>query len=417
MTSVATADTKQSADTSRRLVIAALVGYALMVVLAGVVVAIAYSRAYKTESFLHGPRWLDGWFQFDSGWYYGIAANGYSFTPGQQSSVAFFPTYPMLVRGLGSLFGDYQLMGTLLTLLAGAGAIALFAAWTARLLPARSARTAVLLLLLYPYSYFLYGSMYADALFLLTAMAAFALLERRAFWLAGLVGALATAGRPVGIAVAIGLIVRVVELRAEQARAAQRDPTDTAAEPQWQRRVSPTELVRGVRLLRWPDLGVFASLLGLAGWCLYLWLTFGNPLAFLVAESAPGWDQGAGPRTWFKIAFFGHLRTFDPRVSITLAVQAAACVVALLLLRRVFRRFGWGYLAFCLVAVAIPVIGTKDFMGTGRYLLAAFPAMAAAGDWLASTRHTRWLRPLLLSLCAVGMLLGAGLYSRGFELS
>jgi hypothetical protein len=329
----------------------------------------------------------------------------------------------MLVRGLGSLFGDYQLMGTLVTLAAGAGAIALFAAWTARLLPSRSARTAVLLLLLYPYSYFLYGSMYADALFLLTAMASFALLERRHFWLAGLVGALATAGRPVGIAVAVGLIVRAVELRAEQARPSDVDTTSTdlhetsPGEPQWPRRLSPTELVRGVRLLRWPDMGVFASLLGLAGWCVYLWLNFGNPLAFLVAESAPGWDQGAGPRTWFKFAFFGHLRTFDPRVSITLAVQATACVVALLLLRRVFRRFGWGYLAFCLLAVAIPVIGTKDFMGTGRYLLAAFPAMAAAGDWLASTRHTRWLRPLVLSLCAVGMLLGAGLYSRGFELS
>ncbi len=52
----------------------------------------------------------------------------------------------------------------------------------------------------------------------------------------------------------------------------------------------------------------------------------------------------------------------------------------MLLLRRVHRRFGWGYLAYAAVVLAIPIIGTKDFMGTGRYVLVAFPVMAAAGD-------------------------------------
>lgn len=415
MTRLASPDTTETVDTSGRTVALALGGFAVMVVLAGTVVALAYSRPPGREPFLQGPGWLDGWFQFDSGWYYGIATTGYSFIPGQQSSVAFFPTYPLLVRVLGWFTGDYQLVGTLVTIAAGAGAIALFAVWASRPLPARSARTAVALLLLYPYSYFLYGAMYADALFLLTVVASFVLLERRHFWLAGIVGAFATAGRPVGIAVAIGLVVRTLELRAE--RAAEPDGIPASGGSGTATRVSLRQLAHATRLLRWPELGVLVSLSGLGAWCVYLWVTFGNPLAFVAAESAPGWDQGAGPRTWFKVGFFGHLRHWDARVTATLILQAVVCLLAVLLLRRVLRRFGWGYLAFCLVVVAIPLIGTKDFMGTGRYLLAAFPVMAAAGDWLATTRHTRWLRPLVLAGCAAGLLVGAGLYARGYELS
>ncbi len=49
--------------------------------------------------YLDGPIWLDGWSEGDSGWYYGIATYGYFYNPGQQSSIAFFPSYPLTVRG------------------------------------------------------------------------------------------------------------------------------------------------------------------------------------------------------------------------------------------------------------------------------------------------------------------------------
>src|SRR5215218_8167016 len=47
-----------------------------------------------------GPSWLAGWAQWDSGWYHEIAANGYSYVVGQQSTVAFFPAYPLVVRAV-----------------------------------------------------------------------------------------------------------------------------------------------------------------------------------------------------------------------------------------------------------------------------------------------------------------------------
>jgi hypothetical protein len=87
-----------------------------------------------------------------------------------------------------------------------------------------------------------------------------------------------------------------------------------------------------------------------------------------------------------------------------------------LLLRRVWRRFGWGYLAYSVVVLAIPLIGTKDFMGTGRYVLAAFPVLAAAGEYLVTTER-RWLRPVTLTICAVLLVLLTALYARGIAVS
>jgi hypothetical protein len=284
-------------------------------------------------------------------------------------------------------------------------------------LPRAGAVTAIAVLMLYPYAFFLYGAMYADSLFLLTAVGAFVLLERRLYWLAGLVGALATAGRPVGVAVAVGLVVRMLELRAEDRAAAQgrvpalgpRGGTDRAR-PGWR------ELVAAVPTVRWRQVGVLVSGTGLLAWTVFLWLEFGNPLAFVEVESAPGWNQGVGPRTWFKITYLGTLVRGPYSVALLLTLQALACLAAVLLLRRVHRRFGWGYLAYSAVVLAIPILGTKDFMGTGRYVLVAFPVMAAAGDLLATTER-RWVRPVALTGCGVLLAVLTMLYGRGIAVS
>ncbi|NMR19427.1 hypothetical protein [Cellulomonas fimi] len=420
-----------------------LVLFAAMTVILSIVVALASRTVPRAEPILQGPSWLDGWFQYDAGWYHAIATSGYSYTPGQQSSIAFFPTYPLTVRGLGGVLGDYQLAGSLVGVLAGAAAVALFGGWVWRRLPRAGAVTAIAVLMLYPYAFFLYGAMYADSLFLLTAVGAFLLLERRMYWLAGLVGALATAGRPVGVAVAIGLVVRMLELRAQdradvevrsrvespaparlRGSADTRVPSSPGAPGSPQRRaglVPPAPipwraLVGAVTAVRWREAGVLLSGAGLLAWSVFLWIEFGNPLAFVEVESAPGWNQGVGPRTWFKITFLGTLVRGPYDVAALLTLQALACLAAILLLRRVWRRFGWGYLAYAAVVLAIPVIGTKDFMGTGRYVLVAFPVMAAAGDLLATTER-RWARPVALVACGTLLVVLTTLYGRGIAVS
>jgi hypothetical protein len=355
--------------------------------------------------------WLDGWVRYDAGWYYDIAAHGYYYRTDAQSPVAFFPAYPLGMRGLGDVLGNVYLAGVVLTAICGLVFALMFLRWCSDRLPRSVAVAAFALLLLYPYSLYLYGAVYADALFVATALGAFVLLERGHPWLAGAVGALATASRPTGVAVLIGLSVRAVELAAQRRAAATSAAAPEAAGSHASRAVRAARAA--LSAVRWRDAGVLVAAAGLLSYCGYLWVRFGNPLAFLAAESH--WDQGSGPRTWFKIDFLGTMVLGRTPDKLRLLFPALACLAVILLLRRVQRRFGWGYAVYTAVAVAIPVISTKDFMGSGRYLLAAFPAFAAAADLL--TERPPWVLRLVLVTFAAGLAFAMLLFTRDYEVS
>ena len=175
-------------------------------------------------------------------------------------------------------------------------------------------------------------------------------------------------------------------------------------------------LLRAVPAVRWREAGVLVSGLGLAAWCVYLWVRFGDPFAFATVQEAPGWYQRGGPHTWFKVVYVGTVLFGPLDVAIRLTAQAVMCLCAVLLLPRVWRLFGWGYLAYSIVVLAIPIIGTKDFMGTGRYVLAAFPVIAAAGELLA-TRKRSWVRPVVLAVLGLGLIAATTYFSMGVAVS
>jgi hypothetical protein len=414
----------------RRLPLLAVVAFVGMVVLTSLLAWSADHSSAGDPSALDGPAWLDAWFHGDSGWYYRIADDGYSYVPGVQSPIAFFPAYPLAVYAVGLLLGDdWSTAAGWVTLISAAGAVALFADFVRTRVAPRTAVVAVAVLLLYPYSLFLYGSGYGDALFLLTALGSFALLERRHFVLAGLLGILATGGRPVGIAVLVGLVVRAVEMIAEErsARTARplalagvgtgRGPADAPGPVDRPGPVPLRALFSALPFVRWRQAAVLLSGAGLVAWMVYLGVRFGNPLAFVAVQEAPGWNQGSGPRTWFKVVFFGTIvKGLWANIAL-LVPQALACLAAVLLLRPAWRRFGWGYTAFAVVSLAIPIIGTKDFMGAGRYALAAFPVLAAAAVVLTEGRRPRWLVPIVLAVLAVGLCVATVAFARGVEVS
>ena len=99
-----------------------------------------------------------------------------------------------------------------------------------------------------------------------------------------------------------------------------------------------------------------------------------------------------------------------------LTAQALAGLAAVLLLGHVRRRLGWVYAVYSFLALAIPLLGTKDFMGVGRYVLAAFPVFAVAGAALAQT-CPRWARILVLGLSGAGLILQTALFAHGVEVS
>ncbi|HSH22825.1 MAG TPA: hypothetical protein VK975_02075 [Acidimicrobiales bacterium] len=263
---------------------------------------------------IRGGPLVEGWVRWDAGWCMHIVRDGYFYIPGAQSSVAFFPAYPLTVWATARIIDGPVWAGIAVTWVSGLAVALLFGAWCRARLTTLAARTAVVLLLGFPYAWFLYGSIYADALFLAAVLGSFTLLEHDRPWLAGLAGAVATAARPVGIAVVVGLVVRTLERRG-----ALRFSTGRFRFP------------TGVHLerLRRLDYGVLASLAGLVSYCVYLWVRFGDPLAFAAVRGAPGWNQGSGPRTWFKVSFF--MQIFEVgRFDVTkLVLQALVTVVAL----------------------------------------------------------------------------------------
>lgn len=330
-----------------------------------------------------GRPWLEGWVHWDAGWYFEIAERGYSYVPGQQGPVAFFPAYPLAMRGVGAVLGSPLLAGIVVTLAAGVAAVALFRVWLAGKVSPAAGWTALLLFALYPYAFFLYGAVYADAVFVAAVIGSFLLLERDRPLLAGLVGAVATAARPIGAVLVVGLAVRAVERRG------------------------------GWRHLRRADAGVLLAGAGVGAFCLYTWARFGSPLTFLQAQEA--WGQGAGWHTWLKVQFFHDVTDFrSPLAWLVFVAHPALTLASLALVPRVVRRFGWGYGLFALLVLGLSAVSTKNFFGMARYVMAAFPCFAVAGEWLAGRAR---LRPVTLLVSGLGLGLAASFFARGHYLS
>jgi hypothetical protein len=277
----------------------------------------------------------------------------------------------------------------------------LFSAWCrARMAPA-AATTALLLLLLYPDGYYLYGVMYAEALFLCATLLAFHLVERDHPVAAGVVGAVASFTRPVGIAVVVGLALRALERRGALRR---------PAGPAWLCLPTRVDLAR----VRPRDTGVLLALAGLAGYAGFLWAEYGDP--FLFSEVERYWGQSPGPRTWFKIEMLQNLRFHITSPFVWgLVVQATLALLALATVPFVGRRFGWGYAGYMFVVLAIALVGTKDFHGLGRYVLAAFPVFALVGELL--TERPRSLRCAAIACSGLALVLAAAGFAHGLYLS
>lgn len=364
-------------------------------------------------------RGFNAWTRWDTDWYLRIAREGYYYDgPGKQSAVAFFPAYPAVVRATMVVLRNDIVSGVVVTYLAGLTAVVLLYRWCQGALGTAAARAAVLVLVLFPFAYYLFGAVYSDALFLAAALGAFVLLEHGHPWLSGAVGVLAVAARPYGVLLTLALAIRALELRGVLRGA----PGPFTGEAPADRPRARTPLLPRVNLraLNWRDAGVLLSVLGLVGYCLLLWWRFDDPFAFRKVYSVDGWGKTWDAHTMLKVEFFRHLRDaplFD-FVQIYLTAQALLTLIGLALIPLVFRRLGWGYGVYALLTLAVPALGTREFLSTGRYALAVFPCFAVAGALLASTRKRR---PRLVTswfvLSGIGGAFMMSLYARWYFIS
>jgi len=319
------------------------------------------------------PPFLNMWVRWDAGWYQAIAERGYSFSTTEQSAAAYFPLYPIAMQALIWMGANVFIAGILVTAACGLVAFCLFWLWAKERTDQPTADAATQLFLLWPFSFFLYGAIYSDALFIALAVGAFLCLDRGALFASVALGTLATATRPVGPALVLGLLVRRIEL---QSRA-------------------------GVGL----TLKDFAPLLcgaGIAAYMAFLYAKFGDPLAFLKAQSA--WRQEPGWSSLLKLPFITRVLHKGSYGDFLLpALHLSMTVGFLALAARTGRLLGIGYAVYVVAVLAIPLAVSRDFIGLGRYCLAAFPCFLTIAERLqkSARAYRAWVITSALALAVM----------------
>ena len=330
---------------------------------------------------------LNPWAHWDGVWFLRIAANGYA----DPHSPAFFPFYPVVVRGVGWLLGGRaELGGIVLSLVVFAGCSALLFALVSADLGPGIALLSVVYLALFPTSFFL-QAIYSEGLFVLLTLACFLFARDGRWWLAGLAGLLATLTRSAGVLLVAPMLMYYFEQR-------------------------------GWRPAR-TDVHISAVMLipaGLAVWMAYLWHRTGDPLAFAQVQRAWGrafaapplvvWEgvletlRGARQLMWSPPGP-GHPVTsaYFPPTTTVLGLPFLVFAVGALVAG--IRRLPVAYTGYAVVSLlfylSFPARGAP-LLSLPRFVLVVFPLFVALA---AVSERRRWLQAVIIVLFVLGLVL------------
>ncbi len=314
----------------------------------------------------------------------GYAQTGMVINQSPNTAIVFFPLFPGLIASFGSFTGHLvpgvvvaQIINTI------AAAAAVWFAW--RIVSAEFdsvlARRTVYLWLLTPAAIFLAVN-YSEPIFLCVAAAALYYAAQRCFGLAALAVALALVARPTGLVVLLAVLIEYWQ----------------AYGWKWRR-----ELV-------WIGLAP----LPLVAFSAYAYFLTGNALAFVTQQSGY-WAR----HTSFFSAYDSLVATvLEFAHSVQTAAWAAAfsnglalaslflwviLVIAGLKLRRS------SHTAFAIGIVLLPL--ASGLTSLPRFVATAFPLYMTLTEW---TKERVWVYYVLVGLSAIGLLVSAILFSKGY---
>jgi hypothetical protein len=333
------------------------------------------------------PELLSPLARWDAVWYLRIADSGYGSSPVR---AAFFPLYPLLVRGLAIPLGGSPAAllaaSYLVALAAFVGALALLYRLASLELGRPLARPVVLLVAVFPAAVF-FGAPYAESLFLLLAAAAF-LAARTEHWAwAGAAAAGASSTRSAGVLLLLPLAMLWWSSRQRRAR----DGAWLALAP-----------------------------LGLAAYALSLGVAEGDALRFLDVQEAwsreltvplagawegahAAWDglrqlaSGQKEEVFFDVAAGDPYRIAAINLMLfgTLVFALVACVGVL---RRLPAAYGAWVVVSLVLALSFPV-KPQPLMSLPRFVVVLFPVFM----WLALWCEERRATERVAALSAIGL--------------
>jgi hypothetical protein len=320
---------------------------------------------------MEGPRPLEAFLRWDSGWYVRIIRDGYAYAdckapgvPCPQASIAFLPGYPMAVRGVMKFGLGLPLASFLVTHLALVLALwALIELSKHKGLDEHASKRAAVAMLAFPSGIFLSAG-YAEVVFLALAFWGLLFLERGQFVQAAVLLALGALTRSQGMllvaAVAGGLLLK-------------RD---------------------------WRAFFAVSAATGLLVGAYLYWqhTTWGDALAFMHARR--GWGFLGQPpldllREYWNRTVSGQLHLEGWLDFASIPFLAVMAIVA-------WRKLGPMYGAYCAALLAVPM-ASGQVWALSRIALCAFPAFLLLGSW-SKNRYVA----LGLLVCGIGWLSMAG---------
>lgn len=151
------------------------------------------------------------WANWDGTHYLKLAELGYDgyIENGKHLFLVFFPLYPWLIRALHVIIPNYTICAYVVTNLAFAVGCAYLYALLANEYSKKVALRGVLLLSLFPFSFF-FGAVRTESLFFLTSMASIYYIRKHRFLTASIFGALAALTRMHGLLLVIPAAVEII---------------------------------------------------------------------------------------------------------------------------------------------------------------------------------------------------------------
>lgn len=328
--------------------------------------------------------YLWAWANFDGEHYLAIAQHGYG---GLEQ--AFFPLYPYLVRWFAGV--DWtSLEGLLISgLLVSHVAFYFGLVWLYKLVQLdydrKVAEWAILALLVAPASFF-FGAVYTESLFLFLSVGCLWAARKNRWWMAGVLGAIASSARVVGILLLPALV----------------------AEWLWQRK-------KEGKCSRWNLLPIGISVSGLVLYMRMLSNRWNDALYFLHAQPYFGAGRSVDKLILLYQVFWRYAKMlvtveWHSLAYYTVLLELGSAVIFLFLVLVSAWRQRWSYAVFAGLTFLVPTL-TGTFSSLPRYVLVIFPAFILLGEGMAKWRWLGWVYVLVS-----GVLLGVtcALFTRGF---
>jgi hypothetical protein len=317
------------------------------------------------------------WARWDGGWYLDIAKHGYSLVPGKQSSVAFFPLYPYLIRWIHDLIplshdAGWLLIGIIISNASLLIGLTYFYALVLLDFDRRTAARAVLYLCVFPTTLFL-SAVYSESLFIALVVSAFYYARTGRWVVAGSLAAAAALGRAPGVLLVIPLALEYLYQKRFQWRQIRPDSLALT--------LAPIALAGHLAFLRWRfgAWNVISQSQATKGWNRHLTL----PLETIVHsfQSINSW-KGAS-ELLFTIAMLGLVFFACLRLRPSYAVYA---VVSLLFIT------SWGALTSAprLGIVIFPFLIALALLGRSKTFNRAYLVFSAVLAAVAMVIFSQW---------------------------